>query len=82
MGLSVDSNLQRQIMGQFATGVTIVTTKSGNTMSGMTANAILSLSLEPPLILVAVDRQGAMHGLLEKGGCFAVNVLKREQEHV
>ena len=82
MGLPVDSNLQRQIMGQFATGVTIVTTKSGNTISGMTANAVLSLSLEPPLILVAVDRQGSMHGLLEKGGCFAVNVLKWEQEHL
>ena len=69
-------------MGQFATGVTVVTTKSGNTISGMTANAVLSLSLEPPLILVAVDRQGSMHGLLDKGGCFAVNVLRREQEHL
>jgi flavin reductase (DIM6/NTAB) family NADH-FMN oxidoreductase RutF len=78
----MDSKLQRQVMGQFATGVTIVTTKSGDTLSGMTANAVMSLSLDPPLIVVSVDREGTMHGLLEEGGCFAVNVLKREQEHL
>ena len=77
---TMDSKLQRQVMGQFATGVTVVTTKCGDTLSGMTANAVMSLSLDPPLIVVSVDREATMHGLLKEGGCFAVNILKREQE--
>ena len=79
---AMDSKLQRQVMSRFATGVTIVTTKSGDTLSGMTANAVMSLSLDPPLIVISVDREATMHGLLEESGCFAVNILKREQEHL
>ena len=69
-------------MGRFATGVTIVTTRDGDTLTGMTANAVLSLSLEPPLVLVSIDRESNMHGHLKEGGCFAVNVLRREHEQL
>ena len=56
--MTFDSTLQRQIMGRFATGVTLVTTrqKDGEIL-GMTANSVLSLSLDPPLILVSIDKK-------------------------
>ena len=78
--MAVDEKLQRQVMGRFATGVTVVTTRTGDEMCGMTANAVMSLSLDPPLIVVSVDKTAHMHGALLESRCFAVNVLKQEQE--
>ncbi len=75
-----DPMLQRQVMGRFATGVTVVTTRYEDQLSAMTANAVMSLSLDPPLVVVSVDKSASMHGLLEQGQCFAINILKREQE--
>ena len=78
--MAVDEKLQRQVMGRFATGVTVVTTRAGDEMCGMTANAVMSLSLDPPLIVVSVEKTAHMHGALLESRCFAVNVLKQEQE--
>ena len=78
--MAVDEKLQRQVMGRFATGVTVVTTRNGDERHGMTANAVMSLSLDPPLIVVSVDKTAHMHGALLESRCFAVNVLKQEQE--
>ena len=78
--MAFDPMLQRQIMGRFATGVTVVTTRYGEQISGMTANAIMSLSLDPPLVVVSVDLQSNMHGHLTQGQCYAINVLKHDQE--
>ncbi|HUY33496.1 MAG TPA: flavin reductase family protein [Pirellulales bacterium] len=75
-----DSKLQRRIMGQFATGVTIITTRRGDEVCGMTANAVASLSLEPPLVLVAVDKRAQMHGYLSESRTFAMNILSDQQE--
>jgi len=72
----------RRVMGQFATGVTVVTTRLGDEMHGLTANAICSVSLEPLLVLVCVDHAADTHPLLEKSGVFAVNILSEKQEHV
>ena len=69
-------------MGRFATGVTVVTTRYGEDISGMTANAVMSLSLDPPLILVSVNKSSNIHGYLTQGKCFAVNVLTSEQEDI
>ena len=80
--MAFDSNLQRQIMGRFATGVTLVTTRHGDHIWGMTANAVMSLSLNPPRILVSIDRKNRMHKHLTLGKCFAVNVLKKDQEAI
>ena len=41
----------------FATGVTVLTVRSGESVHGMTANAFMSVSLRPPLVLVSVDRR-------------------------
>lgn len=67
-------------MGRFATGVTVVTARVGETLHGMTASAVASLSLDPPLVLVAVDKKAAMHSALSASGWFALNILSEEQE--
>ena len=80
--MTFDTQLQRQIMGRFATGVTVVTTCVGEQYSGMTANAVMSLSLDPPLVVVAVDKNASMHGALQAGQCFVINILRREHEEL
>lgn len=73
---------QRRIMGHFATGVTVVTTRYEDRPQGMTANAVASLSLDPPLILVSVDAKAQMNACLKASDCFAVNILTEEQEDI
>lgn len=80
--MAFDSLAQRRIMGHFATGVTVVTAYQNGDIYGMTANAVASLSLNPPLILVAVDKSAAMHASLTQSRCFAMNILTEEQEHL
>jgi flavin reductase (DIM6/NTAB) family NADH-FMN oxidoreductase RutF len=69
-------------MGHFATGVTILTTALGDELHGMTANAVCSVSLEPRLVLVCVNKQTRTWAVLNKSGVFAFNVLAEEQEHL
>mgnify|MGYP002641433831 CR=1 FL=1 len=81
--MSFDSRLQRDIMGRFATGVTVVTTRYKNgDVTGMTANAVMSLSLDPPLVVVSVDKTATMHEALVDGQCYAINILARDQGHL
>jgi flavin reductase (DIM6/NTAB) family NADH-FMN oxidoreductase RutF len=63
----------------FATGVTVVTTLKGEQVHGMTANAFMSVSLEPPLVLVSVDRRTKMCNLLHEGEHYGVSVLCETQ---
>ena len=78
--MAFDPMLQRRIMSRFATGVTVITTSCGEKLWGMTANAVLSLSLEPPLMLISVDRRNQMYECIVKAQCFAVNILTSMQE--
>lgn len=80
--MTFDSQEQRRIMGLFATGVTVVSTQHEEETWGMTANAVTSLSLDPPLVLVAVQRESQTHAKLKQAGCFAVNILSAEQEEI
>jgi flavin reductase (DIM6/NTAB) family NADH-FMN oxidoreductase RutF len=80
--MAFDSAVQRQVMGRFATGITVVTTRVDDHLCGMTANAVASLSLDPPLVLVAVDRRSHSHGCFKQNRCFAVNILSAEQEEL
>jgi flavin reductase len=80
--MTFDSKKQRQIMGQFATGVTVVTTDGKAGPHGLTANAIASLSLDPPLVLVAVEKRAHSLDYLTKNGCFAINILRVDQEEI
>jgi flavin reductase (DIM6/NTAB) family NADH-FMN oxidoreductase RutF len=78
--MTFDSKKQRKILGHFATGVTVVTTGGAAGLHGMTANAVASLSLDPPLVLVAVDKRALTLEYLKKNCCFAVNILRLDQE--
>lgn len=77
----IDPAQFRQLLGRFATGVTILTvvTPDGRPI-GMTANSLSSVSLRPPLISVCVDREADMHGAILKAGEFVANVLSSPQE--
>lgn len=69
----------RRTMGAFATGVTVLTTAIDDEPHGMTANAFMSVSLEPPLVLISLDRRGKLCKLLHEGMLFGVNVLAEHQ---
>jgi flavin reductase (DIM6/NTAB) family NADH-FMN oxidoreductase RutF len=65
----------RRTLGMFATGVTVITALKGEDVHGMTANAFMSVSLEPPLVLISVDRRTRMCALLHEGMHYGVSVL-------
>lgn len=71
----------RQLLGRFATGVTILTvvTPEGRLL-GMTANSLASVSLQPPLVSVCVDHEAEMHTAILSAKEFVVNVLASPQE--
>ena len=73
----------RNALGQFATGVTVVTVeREPGSVFGMTANAFTSVSLNPMLILVCVDERAKILPLLHKHKRFGVSVLKQDQQAV
>jgi flavin reductase (DIM6/NTAB) family NADH-FMN oxidoreductase RutF len=80
--MAIDAAHYRQIAGHFATGVTVITTAHDGWLHGMTANAVTSVSLNPLLLLVCVDKTANMHEQIEKAGRFGVNILSDEQEDI
>ncbi len=80
--MTLDSKEQRRILGKFATGVTVASTKIGDETWGMTANAVTSLSLDPPLVILCIQKEGQSHAKFEEGGCFALNILSAEQQDI
>jgi len=80
--MALESKEQRRIMGMFATGVTVISIKNGDETWGMTANAVTSLSLDPPLVLVAVEKEGKTHPIISGAGQFAVNILAEDQKEI
>jgi flavin reductase (DIM6/NTAB) family NADH-FMN oxidoreductase RutF len=69
----------RKTLGMFATGVTVLTARVGEQVHGMTANAFMSVSLQPPLVLISIDRRAKMGALLHEGTRFGVSVLEAKQ---
>ena len=81
--MAIDGVTQRRILGHFATGVTVITTgDAGGSEWGMTANSITSLSLDPPLVLFAIDRGNRMLQQLDLTPAFAINILRTDQEEL
>jgi flavin reductase len=78
-GLEIDPRDFRRVMGQFATGVTVLTTVSGGEVRGMTANAFMSGSLNPPLCVVSIAKRARMHEAVQDARRLVVNVLAHEQ---
>jgi flavin reductase (DIM6/NTAB) family NADH-FMN oxidoreductase RutF len=77
--MSIEPVEFRQAMSRFTTGVTVVTTVSAGKRYGITVNAFASVSLDPPLILICIDRSSRVHDVLIERGFFAVNFLSKEQ---
>jgi flavin reductase (DIM6/NTAB) family NADH-FMN oxidoreductase RutF len=69
----------RRTLGHLATGVTVITTRTTERVHGMTANAVTSVSLDPPLILICLDRQSRMARYVEESGRFGINLLDERQ---
>ncbi|MFE4833711.1 flavin reductase family protein [Arthrobacter sp. NPDC056691] len=69
-------------MGLLAGAVTVITTGIGDTRRGLTATAVCSLSVEPPMILVCANRSGEAREMIWKSGFFCVNVLSGDDQDV
>ncbi len=83
MSPAIDPASFRQLMGRFATGVTVVTaTSPDGKPSGMTINSFNSVSLDPPLVSICVDREADMHVTLTGQAGFVVNILSSDQESI
>jgi len=81
--LSVSPDEFRAVLGRFPSGVSVVTTRAADgTDQGMTVSAFSSVSLEPPLILICIEKSASAHGALTTANGFVVNVLSAKQEQV
>lgn len=75
----MDADEFRRVMGHFPTGVTVVTTRTPDGRPcGLTVNAFSSVSLDPTLVLVCIERDAESHDCLHESGVFAVSVLEGE----
>ena len=72
---AIDPAIFKRAMRRLAAGVTIVTTHHAGARHGLTATAVCSLSVDPPQLLVCVNRQAGAHDLIRRGGRLCVNVL-------
>ncbi|WP_265446063.1 flavin reductase family protein [Flexivirga meconopsidis] len=71
----VDPDAFRQVMGRLVTGVTVVTTKAGGLDHAMTANAVMSVSLEPLLVVLSVEKEARFHDAVLESGVWGVSIL-------
>jgi 3-hydroxy-9,10-secoandrosta-1,3,5(10)-triene-9,17-dione monooxygenase reductase component len=76
----IDSDTFRRVMGHFVTGVTVVTALDGARPFGITVNALSSVSLDPPLVMVALDRRRFLTPIVRAAGRYAVSILAEDQQ--
>jgi flavin reductase (DIM6/NTAB) family NADH-FMN oxidoreductase RutF len=77
---TIGSDTFRKVLGHFVTGVTVVTALDGDRPFGITVNALSSVSLDPPLVMVALDRRRFLTPIVRAAGRYAVNILSEEQQ--
>jgi 4-nitrophenol 2-monooxygenase / 4-nitrocatechol 4-monooxygenase, reductase component len=75
----IDGETFRDTIGHFASGVTIITAQHDGTNFGVTANAVTSVSLEPAMLLVCLNRKSRTQGAVSRSRAFAVNILEERQ---
>ena len=80
MNATIDPKLFRHVMGHFATGVTVLTYRGERKPAGMTANAFMSVSMEPPLVLVSVRQESRFAASVNISGRYGVNFLLERQQ--
>ena len=79
--MSIDQTTFRKVLGNFATGITVVTGLTENEIPvGLTVNAFTSLSLSPPLVLFCLDKRTASIEAFDSEKCFALNMLNKDQQ--
>ena len=76
----MDDRQFRNAMGKFATGVTVVATEVDGNVHGMTANAFMSVSLSPKLVVVSISEKAQMLDKINQSGKFSVNILSSSQQ--
>ena len=76
----IDTDTFRHLLGRFASGVAIITTRDGDRDVGMTVSAFCSVSLSPPLVLVCVDHKASMHDLLLRRPKLGISIIASEHE--
>ncbi|WP_139006926.1 flavin reductase family protein [Arthrobacter crystallopoietes] len=75
----VDQSIFRNTIGHFTSGVAVITTQRAGERFGVTASAISSLSMDPPMLLVCLNRKLATADAISGSGAFAVNILAEDQ---
>lgn len=80
--MPIDEEAFKKALRGWASGVTIVTSRTGDEVHGMTVSAFSSVSMDPPLVLVCANQASITHRVIEAGGVFAVNILASHQEDV
>lgn len=78
----MDDRMFRNAMGMFATGVTVITTTTENEVHGMTANAFMSVSLTPKLVLISIGEKARMLNKIKQSNKFVVNLLSNQQKEI
>jgi len=76
----LDSGALRRAMGRFATGITVISAQHQEQIHAMTANAICTISFDPLIVMVCVNKKARMGDFIQQAGHFAVNILAEEQE--
>lgn len=79
-GIRLDNTTFRNAMSKFATGITVVTTEIDGKAQGMTVNAFMSVSLDPKLVVVSIDKRAGMLSILQKAKKYAVSILNEDQK--
>jgi flavin reductase (DIM6/NTAB) family NADH-FMN oxidoreductase RutF len=77
--MAIEATAFRKALGQFASGITVVTTNHDDTLFGMTASSFTSVSLDPPLVLFCADKRARSGTMVGPAGFFAVNILAENQ---
>ncbi len=80
--MPVDPEDLRLAMRHWTTGVTVVSAASRDVWHGMTVSSFTSVSLNPPLVLVSLERESGTHRLVEQVGCYGVSILTQNQKDV
>jgi flavin reductase (DIM6/NTAB) family NADH-FMN oxidoreductase RutF len=78
----MDDRKFRNAMGKFATGVTVITTEMAGEVHGMTANAFMSVSLDPKLVVISIGEKAQMLDKIKHSKKFAVNILSAKQQEL
>lgn len=76
----MNERLFRDAMSKFATGITVVTINNEGKPAGMTVNAFMSISLNPKLIAISIDKSASMYDQFERANQFGISMLKEEQK--